>query len=105
MWDRYLWSSIALLAFAAPSPIIFGGWRLAVPSAAIILMFLATPQAVIDSYKTQLRHTDGRVIREQKMVLAVISEYPNTDCLTAVEYVFRYYLFVARVTNLVFNQR
>jgi hypothetical protein len=83
MSGKYLWPSVALLAFAAPSPIIFGGWRLAVPGAAIILVFLATPQSVLDSYNIQLRGTDGRVTREQRMALAAISEYPDLPIVSS----------------------
>ena len=74
---RYLWLGMAMMAFAVMSPVLFLRLRLALPIAVAALAFVATPSAVLHSYRTQLTGTDGKLANERETVLLEIANHPD----------------------------
>ena len=74
---RYLWLGMAMMAFAVMSPVLFLRLRLALPIAVAALAFVATPSAVLHSYRTQLTGTDGKLAKERETVLLEIANHPD----------------------------
>ena len=48
---RYLWIGMAVMVFAAMSPVLYLRLRFAVPLAVAVIAFVATPTAVLYSYR------------------------------------------------------
>ena len=77
LWARYFWLGMAMMVFAAMSPVLFVRLRFALPIAVAALAFVATPSAVLYTYRIQLSETDGRLARERDIVLREIAKHPE----------------------------
>ena len=74
---RYLWIGMAVMVFAAMSPVLYLRLRFAVPLAVAVIAFVATPTAVLYSYRLQLAGTDGRLQFEREIVMREIAKHPD----------------------------
>jgi hypothetical protein len=77
MSERYFWLGMAMMAFAVTSPVLFLELRFALPVAIAVLSFVATPSALLDAYRFQLKGTDGRLAHERETVLREIATHPH----------------------------
>jgi hypothetical protein len=77
LWARYFWIGMAMMGFAAMSPILYVGLRFALPIAVAAVAFVATPNAVLLTYRIQLSEIDGRLARERDTVLREIAKHPD----------------------------
>jgi hypothetical protein len=65
------------MAFAVMSPVLFLRLRLALPIAVVALAFVATPSAVLYSYRIQLTGTDAKLANERETVMREIANHPD----------------------------